>query len=153
MHTYSSANSGLPAAATSRAGHAIWLGGRRRACPASPVDLGGAEGLQPGGGAAVLGGPLGPGDLAVGDVADQHVAEAVLAPAGHGRAPGRLQQLLQEVEQGVVGPVQVLQDQHQRPRRRQPAYCGRGLTCRNAENRKASSLGREGVLGPGQVLQ
>ncbi|HYN18899.1 MAG TPA: hypothetical protein VEY96_12525, partial [Actinomycetes bacterium] len=33
---------------------------------------------------------------------------------------GRLQQLLEEVEQGVVGPVQVLQHQHQRPPGGQP---------------------------------
>ena len=37
-----------------------------------------------------------------------------------GRVAGRVQQLLEEVEQGVVGPVQVLQHQHQRPPVGQP---------------------------------
>ena len=67
--------------------------------------VGVAEGAEPDGGPA--GAPAGPAlqQLGPGRGQDQD-----------GRRPGvRLDQALDEVEQGVVGPVQVLEGQHQRP--------------------------------------
>jgi hypothetical protein len=73
--------------------------------PPGPV---GGHPLDPGGGPAVLVGPLGPQHLAVGHVADQGVAEGELDLAGHPRVGRPLEELagLQAVERGLqVGQV------------------------------------------------
>ena len=73
-----------------------------------------------------------------------------------GRLPGRLQQLLQEVEQGVVGPVQVLQDQDQRPPGGQPVQeappGGERLVAAALLDRGAVALADQPAQVPGDPL-
>ena len=73
-----------------------------------------------------------------------------------GRLAGRLQQLLEEVEQGVVGPVQVLQDQHQRPAGRQPVQepppGGERLVAAAGLDRGAVALADQPAQVPGDAV-
>ena len=130
MRTYSSANRGLPPAAASRAGPtpvgSRWADSRVSSrWPVSASDSGSSS-MASGRVAAPV--PARPAvqQLLAGGGHDQQRgrrrgpgAQRLAVPV-EGRLPGRLQQLLEEVEQGVVGPVQVLQHQHQRPPGGQP---------------------------------
>jgi hypothetical protein len=109
MRTYSSANSGLPPTRPSRPGRP---GGQAVVGQQGGQQAGGvgvAKGIEADGGPA--GAPAGP-------------AFQQLRPGGGQHQDGRragvpVGQALHEVEQGVVGPVQVLQGQDQRPGRGQ----------------------------------